>query len=99
MYEDLTEALDRTDDAELARLAAGARAGERALADWALRVESFRGFKRQFELDTSPRAPAPAAGAAARQPSPWIVEEPGAPPFFWEALAFIVGFIVSFLIT
>jgi hypothetical protein len=102
LYEQLTRALGETADADLERLAASSRAGERALGDWARRLEAFRVFKRRFENGTlaGSRLFAGDHGRApARRPSPWTVIEPKAIPFMWEAVAFVVGFGVSLLLT
>lgn len=93
-------ALARIDDEELSRLAGEARRGERALEQWARQVEVFRASKRLFEAGILP-GPARrhlrdelvlARVARSLDPSPPL-------PFFWEALAFMVGFVLSLLVT
>jgi hypothetical protein len=100
-------ALGCTDDAELRRLAADARVGERTLEEWARHVEAFRASKQLFESGILPGPPGPRRRALDGRPR-------GAPDalvrarahgtsaplrFFWEALAFMVGFVLSLLVT
>ena len=100
LYCDLERALAQTRDTELAELAKAAREGERALEEWARRIEAFRSFKRRFEAGIHPadeprRVRAP---LAATQPTA-ALDAPEPLPFLWEALAFVFGFAVSFLLT
>lgn len=100
LYHDLERVLAQTGDTELAELAAAGREGERALAEWVRRIEAFRSFKRRFEAGIHPADEPQRAGAsrAATQPIA-ALDEPGPLPFLWEALAFLFGFAVSFLVT
>jgi len=93
-------ALACTNDDELGRLAAQARESERALETWAREVESFRASKQLFEAGILPDL-ARSDGrdelvltrvARALDQSPSL-------RFFWEALAFVVGFVLSLLVT
>ena len=99
LYEQLTQALGESTDAELERLAARSRAGERAFGDWARRIESFRLFKRGFENGTFSRSRLAASDSPAVRSSRWTVEGPKAIPFMWEAIAFVLGFGVSLFLT
>jgi hypothetical protein len=95
-------ALGSTDDAELGRLASEAREGERALEEWARQVETFRASKQLFAAGILPDptgqprdVPDESAGA------PRARTFDSSPPlrFFWEVLAFMVGFVLSLLVT
>jgi hypothetical protein len=57
LYERLERALGQTSDGDLERLAVASRAGERALGDWARRIESLRIYKRGFEAGLLARSP------------------------------------------
>ena len=92
IYERPAQALGSTADADLERLAAASRAGERALGTWARRVESFRLFKRSFENGTLGRSRLFAGDDPEPRPSPSI-------PFLWEGIAFVLGFGLSLLLT
>ena len=93
-------ALACADDAELGRLASQAREGERAFEAWAREVETFRASKQLFEAgmlpdlvehgDRDELVLTRVARALDRSPSL---------RFFWEALAFMVGFVLSLLVT
>ena len=99
LYEQLTQALGEAADADLERLAATSRAGERALGEWARRLESLRVFKRSFENGTFERSRLFSKSGPAPRRARWTVEEPKAIPFMWEAVAFVLGFAVSLLLT
>jgi hypothetical protein len=100
LYHDVERALVQTRDTELAELAAAAREGEQALEEWARRIEAFRSFKRRFEAGIHPAdEPRRARTPLAATPPTAALDAPGPLPFLWEALAFIFGFAVSFLIT
>jgi len=99
LYERLTEALGEATDAELERLAATSRAGERAFGDWARRIESFRLFKRGFENGTFSRSRLSAGDDSTPRSRRWTIEGPKAIPFMWEVIAFVLGFGVSLLLT
>jgi hypothetical protein len=99
LYEDLERALRQTADADLARLVAASRAGERALGEWARRIEAMRAVKRRVESAAERAAAVPRAAAPLRAHVSWTLEEPRAVPFLWEALAFAVGLGVSLLLT
>jgi hypothetical protein len=93
LYEHLERALARTGDGEIAELVARSRHGERELATWARKLEELRGVKRRIESEPVLVVPAPApeparmgVGAAAM-------------PFVWEALAFVIGFAISLVLT
>jgi len=104
LYEGLEQALQTVSDDELARLATAARAGERALDRWARSIEVFRRFKRRIDAGLPPANETLEAndGDERATESEWLEDEDenGGPPLFlWEALAFAIGFIVSFLVT
>jgi hypothetical protein len=102
LYEGLEQALQTVSDDELARLATAARAGERALDRWARSIEVFRRFKRRIDAGLPPANETLEANAYERATEPeWLEddEDGGPPPLVWEALAFAIGFIVSFLVT
>ena len=92
LYEHLEQALARTGDGEIAELVARSRHGERELATWARKLEELRGVKRRIEAEPVLVAPPPpppvpsGVGAAAM-------------PFVWEALAFVLGFAISLVLT
>jgi hypothetical protein len=95
-------ALGRTNDDELGRLARDAREGERAFEEWARHVESFRASKQLFEAGILPDP----AGRPRGIPDELVLARLGraldaSPPlrFVWEALAFMVGFVLSLLVT
>jgi hypothetical protein len=95
-------ALGQTDDAELGRLVSGIREGERAFEEWARQVETFRASKQLFEAGILPDP----AGRPRGIPDELVLGRLGraldaSPPvrFFWEALAFMVGFVLSLLVT
>ncbi len=101
-------ALGCVDDAELGRLASDARAGERAFEEWARQVEAFRASKQLFESGVLPDLPEPArripdevvarrAPVVARRTP--VYDGSRTLRFFWEALAFMVGFVLSLLVT
>ena len=100
LYEDLELALGQISDADLAQVAAAAREGEQGLEEWARRVEAFRAFKRRFEAGVypleGPRRVAPLPAPPAKR---WPVVERGPVPYAWEALAFLIGFMASLLLT
>ena len=100
MHQDLERALERAPDAELARIAAAAREGERVLEDWARRVEVFRGFKRRYEAGVHPadHSARAAIGIPAERDDLGLAE-PRRLPYLWELIAFVVGFAVSLLLT
>ncbi len=99
----LDSALERIDDEELGRLAAEARRGERALDDWARQVEAFRASKQLFAAGILPDP----AGRRRRMLEGLVLariarrSRDASPrlPFVWEALAFVVGFVLSLLVT
>jgi len=104
LYEGLEQALQTVSDDELARLATAARAGGRALDRWARSIEVFRRFKRRIDAGLPPANETLEAndGDERATESEWLEDEDenGGPPLFlWEALAFAIGFIVSFLVT
>ena len=99
LYERLQQALGEAADADLERLAAASRAGERALGDWARNIEDFRLFKRGFENGTLSRSRLFANDRGAPRDEPWTLEEPQAIPFMWEAVAFILGFGLAVYLT
>jgi hypothetical protein len=95
-------ALDQTPDAELGRLVSEIREGERAFEDWARQVETFRASKQLFEAGILPDP----TGRPRGVPDELVLGRLGraldaSPPirFFWEALAFMVGFVLSLLVT
>jgi hypothetical protein len=95
-------ALGSIDDTELGRLASEVREGERALEEWARQVEAFRASKHLFEAGILPDP----AGHPRNVPDDVVLARLtralDAPPplrFFWEALAFMVGFVLSLLVT
>lgn len=95
-------ALAQTDDAELERLVGTVREGERAMEDWARQIETFRISKQLFADDILPDP----AGRPRGVPDELVLGRLGRsldakPPvrFFWEALAFGVGFVLSLLVT
>ena len=99
LYHDLERALAQTRDAELAQLAAAAREGEQALEVWAQRIEAFRSFKRRFEAGIHPAdEPGRVRTPPAAAPSALTLDEPRRLSFVWEALAFVFGFVLSFLV-
>jgi hypothetical protein len=96
MQRDLQRALDQTPDADLARMVAAARQGELAMGAWATQLAAYRDVKRRFD----------AAGATVVWQPPTTVTR-GAEglvaslrgiPFLWEALAFALGCMTSFLV-
>lgn len=100
LYEDLERALARTGDGELADLVTASRHGERELGAWARRLEEIRGLKRRFEAAIA--APHPRSGVPSVVAAPvrgWAAGGPTAMPFVWEAVAFVVGFAISFVLT
>jgi len=106
LYEGLEQALQTVSDDELARLATAARAGERALDRWARSIEVFRRFKRRIDAGLPPANETLEAngGDERATESEWLEDgdgggDGGPPLFLWEALAFAIGFIVSFLVT
>jgi len=102
LYHDLERALRAVNDQQLAELASTARAGERALGRWARTVEAFRGFKRRLDAGLPPLDELRDTPAIRFDTEPlWIEDDDvdaGTPPYLWEALAFAIGFIVSFLV-
>ena len=100
LYEELELALGRIRDADLAQIAAAAREGEQGLEEWESRVEAFRAFKRRFEAGVypleGPCREAPGLPLSARQ-GPAVGR--GSVPYAWEALAFLIGFMASLLLT
>jgi len=102
LYEELELALGQIRDADLAQIAAAAREGEQGLEEWASRVEAFKAFKRRFEAGVypleveGPRREAPRLPLSARQ-GPAVGR--GSVPYAWEALAFLIGFMASLLLT
>jgi len=91
-----------TDDDELGRLASEAREGERAFEAWARQVEILRASKQLFEAGILPDP----AGRARDIPDELVLARLGraldaSKPlrFVWEALAFMVGFVLSLLVT
>ena len=100
LYEGLERALQTVSDDELVQIATAARAGEQALDRWARSIEGFRRFKRRIAAGLPPADETLEAHEDERRSAPeWLENEGGAPPFLWEALAFAIGFIVSFLVT
>lgn len=98
----LESALELIDDEELGRLASDARRGERALERWARQVEIFRASKQLFEAGILPDP----VGRRRRVRDELVLARvarslDASPPlrFFWEALAFMVGFVLSLLVT
>ncbi len=96
MQRDLQRALDQTTDADLARMVVAARQGELAMGAWAAQLAAYRDIKRRFD----------AAGAAVvwrRQTvvtrrAQGLVANARGIPFLWEALAFALGCMTSFLV-
>jgi hypothetical protein len=95
-------ALARADDAELGRLTSQVRETERVLEEWARQLETFRASKQLFEAGI---LPAP-AGRPRGIPEELVLARLGRAldasrplRFFWEALAFMVGFVLSLLVT
>ena len=82
LYEELENALARMDQAELTRIVARTRKDERPLAFWARRIARARGIEFRASVTLLPVHP------RARRRS-WLV---------WEAVAFALGFGVSFLL-
>lgn len=98
----LERALQCTDDTELGRLASDAREAERVLEDWARQVEAFRASKQLFDSGILPEP----GGRPRGIPDELVLARIGhaldaSPPlrFLWEALAFMVGFVLSLLVT
>ena len=95
-------ALGQTEDAELGQLVRDIREGERAFEDWARQIESFRVSKHLFDAGILPDPAARPRGI----PDELVLGRLGraldaSPPvrYFWEALAFMVGFVLSLLVT
>jgi len=86
LYEKLEATLTRIDEGELLRIAARTGPEERPLAFWARRIARARGI--QFPTPVALRLPPVAARRPASEGS----------RFVWEAVAFAVGFGVSFLL-
>jgi hypothetical protein len=98
----LDRALACADDAELGRLASQAREGERALETWAREVETFRASKQLFEAGIVPDLVERPRGARDELVLTRVARALDQSPslrFFWEALAFMVGFVLSLLVT
>lgn len=95
-------ALGQTDDEELAGLVAEIREGERAFEDWARQVESFRSSKQLYEAGILPDPSARPRGI----PDELVLSRLGRALdtsfpeiLFWWALSFMVGFVLSLLVT
>jgi hypothetical protein len=95
-------ALDQTDDFELGALAVKTREAERALEEFARQIETFRSSKQLFEAGILPDP----AGRPRGVPDELMLARLGrvlddSKPlrFVWEALAFMVGFVLSLLVT
>jgi len=100
LYHDLERALAQTRNAELAQLVVAAREGERRLEEWAQRIEEFRSFKQRFEAGIHPADESQGVRVSEAPAEPTeTLDKPGPLPLLWEALAFVFGFIVSFLVT
>lgn len=97
MYRQLDRALHQTADADLARMAAAARQGELALGTSARQLEVLEDLRRRFDAAIAPVAVPPRAVVTA--PARCKPQRTQRIPFLWEALAFAVGFAVSFLVT
>lgn len=101
---ELLSALDRvlgcTDAAELGRLASEAREGGRSLEEWARHVEAFRASKQLFEAGIlpDPAARPRVADEPVRARVASALDRSSPLRFFWEALAFMVGFVLSLLV-
>jgi hypothetical protein len=98
----LDAALERADDGELGRLAADVREAERIFEEWARQVEAFRASKQLFDSGILPDP----GGRPRGIPEELVLARLGraldASPrlrFVWEALAFMVGFVLSLLVT
>ena len=95
-------ALSRTDDDELGALAVETREAERALEGWARQIETFRASKQLFEAGILPDPVGRPRGIPdelmlARLSRALDASKPLR--FMWEALAFMVGFVLSLLVT
>jgi len=97
----LDQALARTSDDELGRLAGDVREAERKLEDWARQLETFRASRQLFESGILPDP----VGRPRGIPNELVLAQLGraldTSPFLrvlWEAaLAFVVGFVLSFI--
>jgi len=97
----LDRALACADDDELGRLVSEARAGERALERWAHEVETFRASKQLFQAGTVPDLVERRHGVRDELVLTRVGRALDRSPslrFFWEALAFVVGFVLSLLV-
>jgi len=82
LYEELEDALARIDQAELVRIVSRTGRDERPLAFWARRIARARGIELRASV-----TPLPVHPRGRRRSS-----------FVWEAVAFALGFGVSFLL-
>jgi hypothetical protein len=99
LYEELELALARTDEVELVRLASTRKKGEGALAVCARRAISLRRFQSVEMRDGSHPAIALPAGrpsTAARPRKRGVFKRRRS--LMWKAVAFVLGFAVSFLL-
>lgn len=95
-------ALSRTDDDELGALAVETREAERALEAWARQIETYRASKQLFEAGILPDP----GGRPRGIPDELMLarlsralDDSKPLRFLWEALAFMVGFVLSLLVT
>jgi hypothetical protein len=98
----LDQALACATDEELGRLASQAREGERALEEWARQLETFRASKQLFAAGIVPDLGERPHGARDELVLTRVARALDQSPslrFFWEALAFMVGFVLSLLVT
>ena len=98
----LEDALGCASDDDLGRLTSDVREVERTLEDWARQLETFRASRQLFESGILPDP----AGRPRGIPNELVLAKLGraldASPrlrFVWEALAFMVGFVLSLLVT
>lgn len=92
MQRELKRALDQTTDTDLAHMLVAARQGELEMGAWASQLAACRDVKRRLD-DADDWQPLPV-------PSPtkgWFASLRGI-PFLWEALAFALGCMTSFLV-
>ncbi len=98
----LDRALASADDAQLGLLVSRVRAAERQLEAWAREVEAFRASKQLFEAGIVPDLVDPSRATRDELVLTRLARALDRSPslrFFWEALAFIVGFVLSLLVT
>ena len=94
MYRELDQALSKVGDAELAKMSALARGGQRGMEQWARRIDAFRGFKWRFEAGQLPVEPCRADEVGRSTVAPVRRRY-----LLWEAAAFLLGFIIALLLT